>query len=202
VFRITSGNVPFVNSLISVVGTANSAGVFNVTNATILTVVCTDAGICTVSYAVSSTSQTSTPDGGEVTINQSEIPDYLSAAIVAAVPAASFPVAAPVGATTIGRSISVTVCLVANSATYESNLSGTTVVIQGANLDLDSEYNTVGTIVTVGSQGNTYDWQSGEGDTQTGTLAAGSVNLPNFRFYRLAVTAATGVGYIVGKIMV
>src|ERR1039458_8599051 len=108
VFRITSGNVPFVNSLISVVGTANSAGVFNVTNATILTVVCTDAGICTVSYAVSSTSQTSTPDGGEVTINQSEIPDQLTAGIVAAVPAASFPVAAPVGATTIGRSISVT----------------------------------------------------------------------------------------------
>jgi hypothetical protein len=29
----------------------------------------------------------------------------------------------------------------------------------------------------------------------------GAVNLPNFRFYRFAITAATGAGYLTGKIM-
>ena len=206
VFRIVSGNIPFVNALITVVGCANSAN-FNVTNATILTVSCTDAGICTVTYAISSTSQASTADGGQVYIAQPEVPDNLTASIVSNLSTnagASEPVAAPVGAPSSGRSISVTLTLVANSATYASNLSGVTAVIQGANLDLDGEYATVGTITAAGAQGNTYEWQSGQGDdlaTGTGALAEAGVNLPNFRFYRLKISAATGAGYLVGKII-
>jgi hypothetical protein len=204
VFQVTSGNIPAVNSLITVVGAANSAN-FNVTNATILTVVSTDAGVVTVTYAITSTSQGNTADSGQVYVSVPEVPDNLTAAIVtnlATNAGASFPVAAPVGSTTIGRSISVTLDLLANSTTYPSTLSGVTAVIQGANLDLDSEYNTIGTIGTALGAGTVADWQSGQGDTATGTLASGSVNLPNFRFYRLNITAATGAGYIVGKIMV
>jgi|ERR1035437_1881307 hypothetical protein len=207
VFRIVSGNVPAVNSLITVVGCGNSSN-FNVTNATILTVSCTDAGICTVTYAITSTNQASTADGGQVIIQQPEVPDNLTAAIVsnlATNAGASFPVAAPVGATADGRSVSVTVNLTATSATYTSTLTGVTVVLQGANVDLDSEYNDIGTIVSAGTAGNVYDWQSGQGtdkSTGTGVLADGDVNFPNFRFYRLKVSAATGAGWLIGKIMV
>jgi hypothetical protein len=75
-------------------------------------------------------------------------------------------------------------------------------VIQASNVDRDDHYNTIGTVVTAGAAGNTYDWQSGQGNTSTGTLAAGSVDLLSFRFYRLQVsTGATGAGYIVGTIM-
>lgn len=78
VFRIVSGNVPVVGAKITVVGCGNSNN-FNTTNATLLSVSCTDAGICTVSYAVSSTNQASTPDGGEVLIPQPEIGEALAA---------------------------------------------------------------------------------------------------------------------------
>ena len=205
IFRIVSGNVPSVNSQITIVGSANSAGVFNTTNGTILTSSCTDAGICTVTFAITSTSQSSTADGGEVYIAQPEVPDNLTAGIVAALATnagASAPVAAPVGATANGRSISVTLSLLANSATYPSTLSGVTATLQGANLDLDGEYNDCGIIGTALAAGTVTDWQSGQGDTATGTLTAGSVNFPNFKFYRLKITVATGAGYIVGKIMV
>jgi hypothetical protein len=80
-------------------------------------------------------------------------------------------------------------------------LAGVTAVIQGSNVDRDDHYNTIGTIVTGGTAGSTYDWQSGQGDTATGILAAGSVTVLSFRFYRLQITAATGAGYAVGTIM-
>lgn len=201
VFQITGGNIPIQGALITVVGTANSAGVFNVTNAVILTVVVTSQGVCTVTFAVASTTQANLPDNGQVIIPQIEIGDNFTAAIVAALPASSVPVAGVVGATTVGRSLSVSVTLPANSAAFPNTLSAVTVVIQGSNVDLDSHYNTIGTITAAGAAGFTYDWQSGQGDTATGTLAAGSVDLLSFRFYRLQVTAATGAGYVVGTIM-
>jgi len=207
-FRIVSGNVPTPNSLVTVVGAANSANL-NVTNGTIITATTTDAGISTITYAITSSSiAPGTADGGQVYIAVPEVPDNLTAGIVSNLSTnagASAPVAAPVGSTSVGRSISVTVNLLANSTTYVSNLTGVTVVIQGANKDRDDFYNTIGTIITGGSAGNIYDWQSGQGDDNasgTGALADGGVNLPQFLFYRLKVSAATGAGYLTGSIMV
>lgn len=205
-FNILSGNVPIPGALITVVGTANSAGVFNVTNATILTVVMAAAGgvqtgVCTVTYTIGATTQATTTDAGQVSIPQIEIGDLLTAPLVAALPYSSVPVAGVVGATTVGRSMGVTVSLPSTSAAFPSTLAGVTVLLQGANRDLDSEYNTIATIGTGLAAGTVTDWQSGQGDTATGTLAAGSVNLLSFRFYRLQVTAATGTGYVIGKIM-
>jgi hypothetical protein len=203
VFQITGGNIPIPGALITVQGTANSAGVFNVTNAVLLTVVVNDYGVATVTYAIASTTQASTPDAGQVIIPQIEIGDNLTAALVAALPYTSVPVAAVVGATVTGRSTSATVTLPASSAAFPSTLTGVTVVIQASNVDRDDHYNTIGTIVTAGTAvgGVTYDWQSGQGISTTGTLAAGSVDLLSFRFYRLQVTVASGAGYIVGTIM-
>jgi hypothetical protein len=82
-------------------------------------------------------------------------------------------------------------------------LSAVTVVIQGANFDEDGQYNTIGTLTAAGTSvggPNTYDWQSGQG--AAGTLAAGSVDLINFRFYRLQVSGATGSGPVIGTIMI
>lgn len=200
VFRIVTGNIPIPGSLVTIVGTANASGAYNVTNATVLTVVTTDAGICTITFAGSGSSA-SASDGGQVKIPQVEIGDNLTAGIVAALPISSVPVAGVVGATTVGRSMSATVTFPANTAAFPSTLSATTVVIQASNVDRDDHYNTIGTITAAGAAGSTYDWQSGQGDTATGTLAAGSVDLLSFRFYRLQVVSATGAGYIVGTIM-
>jgi hypothetical protein len=199
-FVITSGNAPAVGSLITVVGAANSPNL-NVTNAQILTVTTTAAGICTVTYTItSSTVAAGTADAGQVIIPQPELGD-----ILAAFPASSVPVCVPGSPSQqSGKSLSVTVKLPAQQLGVASTLTAVTVLIQGANFDEDAQYNTVGTITAAGTSvagPNVYDWQSGQGNTNTGTLAAGSVNLPNFRFYRLQVSAATGSGPVIGTIM-
>jgi hypothetical protein len=200
-FQILSGNIPAVGSLITVVGTANGGGNFNVTNAQILTAVTTSAGICTVTYAItSSTVAAGTPDGGQVIIPQPELGD-----ILAAFPASSVPVVCPASPSQqSGKSLSATVKLPAQQLGVASTLTAVTIVIQGANFDEDAQYNTIGTLTAAGTSvggPNVYDWQSGQGDTATGTLASGSVNLPNFKFYRLQVSGATGTGPVVGTIM-
>lgn len=197
VFNILSGNIPAVGSLITVIGTANGGGNFNVTNAPILTVSTTTAGICTVTYTISSTTQGALADGGQVQIPQPEVGDALATGITSSAPVVS-PAAGP---NSVGKSLSATIKLPASSAAFPSTLTGVTVVLQGANIDLDSEYNTLATVAAAVAAGTTTDWQSGQGDTATGTLAAGSVNLLNFRFYRLQVTAATGAGPIIGKLL-
>jgi hypothetical protein len=196
-FQILSGNIPVPGSLITVVGAGRSAN-FNVTNAVVLTVSAAanpDAGIYTVTYAITSSSLAFGFDGGQVIIPQPEVGDALATGVTSSAPVVS-PVAGP---NSIGKSISVTVTLPTSTAANPSTLTAVTVVLQGANQDYDSEYNTVGTVATAVAAGTTTDWQSGQGTA--GTLAAGSVNLPNFRFYRLQVTAATGAGPIVGKIL-
>ena len=205
--QILSGNVPVVDSLITVVGSANSPN-FNVTNASIISVSAAaspDTGIYTVTYAITSTSQGVLADGGQFIIQQPEVGDVVSAAVITGigtVVASSAPVVSPVsGPNSVGKSLSVTVKLPANTTANPNTLSGVTVVLQGSNVDLDSEYNTVATVATTIAAGTTVDWQSGQGNQSTGTLAAGAVNLINFRFYRLQITAGTGAGYIVGKIM-
>jgi len=202
VFQILSGNIPIPGALITVVGTANSAGAFNTTNATLLTVVVNAQGVATVTYVIASTTQASLPDGGQVSIPQIEVGDLLTAPLVAALPYSSVPVAAVVGSTIVGRSTSATLTLPASSAAFPSTLAGVTAVIQGSNVDRDDHYNTIGTITTTGAAGNTYDWQSGQGQATTpAVLADGNVNVLSFRFYRLQITAATGAGYAVGTIM-
>jgi hypothetical protein len=94
--------------------------------------------------------------------------------------------------------------LPANTTANPSTLATIAVVIQGANLDYDTEYSTIGTVMSGGSQGNTYEWQSGQavGAAAPGSVGSGSVNLPNFRFLRLQVsTGGSGTGPIIGKIM-
>jgi hypothetical protein len=137
-FRIASGNVPFVGALITVVGTANAGGNFNVTNATILTVVCTDAGICTVTYAITSSSvAVGTADSGEVLVPQPEV----AAALVTG---ASEPVALP-AINSLNSQEHVITAVVA----FPSLPTSVIVSLQQAVIDLDSEYADVAVVATV-----------------------------------------------------
>jgi hypothetical protein len=205
VFQVVSGNVPLVGSLISVVGTANGAANFNVTNGQILNVSSTEQGVVTVTYTIASTATptTQTQDFGSVLVPQIELGDVLAVSGTVS----SVPVTAPASPSQqSGKSLSATVSLPAQQGGVASTLTGITVVIQGSNVDRDDHYNTIGTVCTTtsapGSGTTTIDWQSGQGNTSTGTLAAGSVNLPEFKFYRLQVTAGSGTGPIVGSIMI
>lgn len=136
VFRIVSGNVPVVGAKISVVGCGNSSN-FNVTSATLLSVSCTDAGIATVSYAISSTTQASTPDSGEVLIPQPEIGEALAAG-------ASAPVALASINAILNQEHVVTAVV-----SFPSIPTSVVVTLQQAVIDLDSEYADVATVVTV-----------------------------------------------------
>lgn len=196
-FQILSGNIPITDTLISIVGTANAAGAYNATNAQILSVTqvnTPDDGVYTVTF-LGSGNTAKAADYGQVYIAQREVGDQLTTTV------ASVPVMAGAsGPASNGKSLSVTIKLPANTTANPSTLSGVTITVQGANFDLDSEYNDIGTVAAAVAAGTTTDWQSGQGDTATGTLIAGSVNLPNFRFYRLKVTGVTGAGPIIGKI--
>ena len=200
-FQITSGNIPLVNDLITIVGTTNSGGVFNVTNAVILTVSAAanpDTGVYTVTFAITSTAQAATPDYGQVIIPRSEVGEALTTTVSTA------PVVSPVaGPNSVGKSLSVTVKLPASTTANPSTLTGVTANLQGANFDLDSEYNTIGVIGTGLAAGTTTDWQSGQGvnDDTSGLLSGSSVNLPNFRFYRINFSAVTGSGPAIAKML-
>ena len=201
VYQQTQGNLPIPGALVTIVGSANSALAYNVTNAVLLTVVANDFGTVTITFSWSGSSA-SAPDSGQVIVPQIEIGDNLTAGLVAALPYTSVPVAAVVGATVTGRSTSATLTLPASSAAFPSTLSGVTAIIQASNVDRDDHYQTIGTIGTGLAAGTTTEWQSGQGAATTpAVLLDSNVDLLSFRFYRLQITAATGAGYVVGSIM-
>ena len=185
VFRITSGNVPKTGSLITVVGAANSAN-FNVTNAAVTVISVTDAGIATVTYTITSTSQGTLPDGGMVVIPQPEVGETVAAAYKSA------PVARPFNNPNINEGQSLTATL-----NLGSGLSGVTGTLEGADFDIDSEYVTIHTFGTSGIS----TFQTGQ-DTPAvaGNANPGGVNQLNWRFYRFNISAVTGSGLVIGKI--
>lgn len=189
-FKIVSGDIPNNGSLLTLVGSAVSANL-NVTNVAIANVTAVnspDDGTYTCTYTITSTATptTFTPDGAQGVIPQPEIGETISGT------GASVPVA--VGTwNNSGRSLSVTLVLGAG-------ISGVTATLEGSNFDIAGSYNTVATIGT-GLGVSTTEWQSGQGDTATGTLAAGSVTFLNFRFFRINITAITGSGPVIAKIM-
>jgi hypothetical protein len=183
--QLLSGNIPIVGALITVIGTANSAGVFNVTNATITSVSASanpDAGFYSIGYLVSSTTQATTLDGGQFIVPQIETGESLTAT------GASVPVAAPFNNPEMQEGKSITA-----SVSFPTAPTSATVVLQGALFDKDSEYVTIGTL---GTTNGSSTFQTGQG--AAGTVA--DVNIVNFRFYRLNCTALVGTGSIVGKI--
>jgi hypothetical protein len=79
-------------------------------------------------------------------------------------------------------------------------LSGVTAFLQGADIDLDSEYQTVHEFgPTLGA--GIVSFQSGQDTPATaGAANPGGAPVLNYRFYRFSITAATGSGSVIGKI--
>lgn len=173
VFQIVSGNAPLVGEKITVRGAANSVN-FNVTNGTILTVSTTDAGICTVTYAITSTSQATTADGGQVEVVRSEVGETSANG-------SSVPAAAPFNNPNLqqGRTVTATV-------TFPTAPTTGQVWLQGAQFDIDSEYEDIVLVNGVGSFGATGP------SAHVADLA--------FRFYRFNSRNVTGSGTTVAKL--
>lgn len=173
VFQIVGGNAPAVGSKISVRGAGRSNNL-NVTNGTILTVSTTDAGVCTVTYAIASTSLATLADGGEVRIPQPEVGET-------AANGSSVPAAAPFNNPNMqqGRTVTATV-------TFPTAPTTAAVYLQGAQFDIDSEYEDIGLVNGIGSFGTTGP------SLHVADLA--------FRFYRFNTRFLTGAGTVVGKL--
>ena len=197
--QILGGNVPKVGALITIVGAANNA-VFNVTNSPITAVSAAatpDAGIYQVQFAISSTTQVATSDAGSFIIPQAEIGEDITGM---GSTYASVSVSAPFNNPQVdqGKALSV---VVSSPALHAG--SAFTVALQGSLFDIDSEFQDIATVAAVaaGSYGTTGHFNSGQGTAGT----PGEVNLLNYRFYRLNISSASGLGTagqttVVGKI--
>ncbi len=139
VVQIQSGNIPFVGSLLTIVGTANAAGAYNFTNAIILSVSAPanpDSGVYTLTVSGSGNSA-SAADYGQFIIPQPEIGEALVAG-------ASAPVCMPFNS--MGPNLNQAMTVVAS---FPSLPTSVIVYLQQAVIDLDSEYQTIATIATV-----------------------------------------------------
>jgi hypothetical protein len=137
---IIKGSVPVVGQLITVIGTVNSAGVFNVTNTALSAVTAVnspDNGVYLLSYTISATTQATTADIGQALMPQQEIGTTLIAG-------SSAPVAMPYGNATSNLNQAITVVV-----SFPSLPTSVIVVLQQAVIDRDSEYATVATVATV-----------------------------------------------------
>jgi hypothetical protein len=144
-FQILSGNIPQVGFLITVVGTSNTGGAFNVINASILSVSTTTAGACTVTFSLASAAQSTTPDGGQVIIPQSEIGEALTSGSSGSTTyGASVPVVVPYNI--IAGNLNQGMTVVVSFPSYPTSC---TVVLQQAVQDLDGEYATIATVASV-----------------------------------------------------
>jgi hypothetical protein len=138
-FQLTSGNVPIVGALVTIVGTANAAGAYNVTNAKILSVSAPtnpDFGIYTITFSGTGNSA-SAADAGQLIIPQPEIAEALTAI-------SSAPAVMPYGNATFNQNQGLTAVV-----SFPSLPTSVVVVLQQAVQDLDSEYATVATVATV-----------------------------------------------------
>ena len=143
VVKIMGGNIPVVSAfsipLITIVGTANSAGGYNVTNVALISVSAAqqpDQGVYTFTFAGSGTSAAA-PDAGQFLVPQPEISEALTEG-------PSAPVVMPYNIVNSNLNQAVTVV-----ASFPSLPTSVVLSLQQALQDISSEYATVAVIATV-----------------------------------------------------
>jgi hypothetical protein len=166
---VYEGDVPAVGSLISVQGTQSGAGEFNVTNVALASVALNSAGVGTVTFALVGANLATTPDAGI-----SIVPQPVKLEAIAA--GASIPVAT--SNNSFGGDLDVTVTAY---AIFGALPTAVTVSLQGAMVNLDSAFVTLGTIATVAA---------------SATTANGFTTEANYLFYRALVSGLNGAGTI------
>lgn len=172
--QLVSGRLPAVGDLISISGSANSSGDFNVSRVPVDSATFDAAtNVMTVTFALSASDQLETADGGTVIIEPAEVPEALAA--VASIACA---IQAPESDSQFTVPVSVT---------FPTLPIAATVSLQGAIKNQDSEFTTLGTVSTV------------VGSTQiTGPYS--SAVLQRGYVYRLLVSGVVGTGTITGKV--
>jgi hypothetical protein len=173
---VIEGNIPVVGQLVTITGC--SQGTFDVTNVSIASVSAAatpDAGVYTITFALTTGNIASVPLTGLVVAPQIEVGDTLvnGSSQAIAIQANTGP--------ENGRAVRVDV-------TFPSIPTTALVVLQGADVDLDAQYVTIGTIASVAGSSVT-----GQSVTFDGIRA---------NFLRLNVSTLAGSGTVVGKILV
>lgn len=131
--QIVEGNIPAVGALISIQGTQQGSGSFNVTNAAITAVSITKTtGIGTIQFALAGT-VTSSGDAGIAIAVTPEIGEFLVAQAWQA-----FAVPEPAGNNTNPKTITW-------STAFPSAPAAVTVALQASLFDIDSQYQTIDT---------------------------------------------------------
>jgi hypothetical protein len=178
--QILAGNVPIVSALskplITIVGSSNAAGAYNVTNVALTSVSAAanpDAGIYTFQFLGAGNSA-SAQDSGQFIVPRPEVAEVL-------VTGASVPVAVSFNTASLnqGKTLSAVVA-------FPTIPTTAVVTLQSADIDLDSEYADIATVASV-----------------TGGVVTGgqiSVGTLDARFYRFNTTGITGAGTIVAKL--
>lgn len=180
-FKITSGNIPVVGALISIVGSQNAAGGYNVVNAILTSVsapASPDEGVYTVQFS-NTASSASASDSGMVQIPQPEVPEALAAG-------ASVPCVVPYNIMNANLNEAITVVV-----SFPSLPTSVIVYLQQAIQDLDAEYATVATVATVA------------GGTVSGNLQT-TIDPTLGRFFRLLNGTVVGgtLPTIIAKMMI
>jgi hypothetical protein len=163
---IYEGDPPAVGSLISIQGTQTAAGAFNVTNAAITGVVLNSVGVGTVTFGLVAANVANIDAGISI------VPQPVQMEAIAA--GASIPVA--MSNNSFGGDLDVTVTA---KALFGTLPTAATISLQGAMINLDSDFTTLGTVATVAGSALTADGF---------TIAA------NYLFYRVLVSGLTGAG--------
>lgn len=179
-YQTLQGNIPLVGDLATIISSANASGGYNVTNAPILSVSTTDngvSGVVTITFDNTANSALAS-DIGQIEILRSEIGEVFANG--ASAPCA---VAPNNSAPQQGRTLTLSV-EVAGSPTAG------TVDLQGANFDLDSEYETLSPVAGGSTTGHAYD--ASPSSTNPGGEASYADYTMNYRFYRVIVTSVTG----------
>lgn len=164
---VYGGDPPAVGSLISIQGTQSNGAEFNVTNIALTAVSLNSAGVGTVTFALVGANVATTPDAGIALVPQPVQMEAIAAG-------ASIPVA--MSKNSFGGDLDVTITAKAFFGTLPTAV---TIALQGAMVNQDSDFTTLGTVATV----------AGSALTANGfTIAA------NYLFYRVLVSGLTGAG--------
>jgi hypothetical protein len=169
--KVLEGNAPIVGALITIIGTTQGAGAFNVTNVA-LTAVSIDPvlGTGTVQFPLAGGVIASAADIGAAMVPTPEVGEALGNTA-----SVSFAVPAPTGVGSNARTVTW-------STAYPTPPATVTMVLQGSLFDIDSQYQTIDTSTNV------------NGEERVSTLTG-------YRFLRLKASGVTGTNpTCVGKI--
>jgi len=170
------GPLPAVGSLISISGSANSSGAFNVSRVAVVSAsLDASTNLLTVTFALTAANQASTADVGNAIVEPAETGETVSGTFTSQ----ACCIQAPEGDSQFTVPVAVT---------GAAGITAMTATLQVAIRNIDSEYTNT-TIVVTKTGASTYT----AGPVVQATLQRGY-------FYRVAITSVTGSGAVIAKI--